>query len=217
MSPTPQWVKDLKPAPPQGTDLIKVEREKSKISVERLSNFLFTKEVLERQQRILDILQADKVFDKSHNYFDGRVDRFKTALARAKRLRQLQVKHNWDRDEYMTANELISEPGPYGLHASMYLVWISSPCFGTPTNLPRPPFATKALQSNTNSSWNPPKTTEQLDAMRRLSLDMVPMCEVWKPQRPGIQRIRPLYYTLHTSRPRNGGSDLSDEQQTMLW
>ena len=118
----PQWVKDLKPSPPQGVDLIKAERAKSKISVEKLSNFLFTKEVLERQQRILNILRAEKVFDKSQNYFDGRVDRFKTALARAKRLRQLQVKHKWDQDEYMTANELISEPGPYGLHASMYLV-----------------------------------------------------------------------------------------------
>lgn len=118
----PQWVKDLKPSPPQGTDLVKAEREKSKIGVEKLSNFLFTREVLERQDRILGILKAEPVFDKSQNYFDGRVDRFKTALARAKRLRQLQVKHNWDRDEYMMANELISEPGPYGLHATMYLV-----------------------------------------------------------------------------------------------
>lgn len=124
MSPTPAWVKKLKPAPPQGTDLIKAEREKSKISVENLSNFLFTKEVLERQDRVLTILQSEKVFDKSQNYFDGRVDRFKTALARAKRLRQLQVKHNWSQEEYVVANELISEPGPYGLHASMYLVFL---------------------------------------------------------------------------------------------
>ena len=122
----PQWVKDLKPAPPQGVDLIKAERDKSNISVEKLSNFLFTKEVLDRQEKILAILQAEKVFDKSQNYFDGRVDRFKTALARAKRMRQLQVIHNWNRDEYMTANELVSEPGPYGLHASMYLVCYSS-------------------------------------------------------------------------------------------
>jgi acyl-CoA oxidase len=127
MSP-PQWVKDLKPSPPQGVDIIQAEREKSKLSVEKLSNFLFTKEVIERQERILKILQAEKVFDKSQNYFDGRVDRFKTALARAKRLRQLQVKHNWNRDEYMCANDLVSEPGPYGLHASMYLVCLRCLC-----------------------------------------------------------------------------------------
>lgn len=120
--PVPEWVKKLTPSGPQGSELLKAEREKSKIQVDQLSNFLFTKEALERQDRILKILQADPVFDKSQNYFDGRVDRFKTALARAKRLRQLQVKHNWDRDEYIVANELMSEPGPYGLHASMYLV-----------------------------------------------------------------------------------------------
>lgn len=122
MSPTPQWVKDLVPSGPQGSELLKAEREKSNVSVDKLSNFLFTKEVLERKQRILEILQADKVFDKSMNYFDGRVDRFKTALGRAKRLRQLEVKHKWTQDDLYTINDLISEPGPYGLHSSMYLV-----------------------------------------------------------------------------------------------
>lgn len=125
MSPPPQWVRDLKPSEPQGSALITAEREKSKLSVDKLSNFLFTKEVLERQDRILKILEAEKVFDKSQNYFDGRVDKFKTALARAKRLRQLQVKHNWDQADYVCANELVSEPGPYGLHASMYLVCLA--------------------------------------------------------------------------------------------
>ena len=134
MSP-PQWVKDLKPSPPQGGDLIQAEREKSKLAVEKLSNFLFTKEVIERQERILKILQAEKVFDKSQNYFVGRIDKFKTALARAKRLRQLQVKHNWSRDEYMCANELVSEPGPYGLHASMYLVCRKITCLPVINNI----------------------------------------------------------------------------------
>jgi acyl-CoA oxidase len=150
MSPTPQWVEYLKPSPPQGTDLLAAEREKSKVAVEKLSEFLFTKEVLERQDRILKILQAEKVFDKSQNYFDGRVDRFKASLARAKRLRQLQVKHNWDPEEYMCANELISEPTPYGLHASMYLVGLrqsyTTNCLLAcpPDNTPRPRYARTA-------------------------------------------------------------------------
>jgi acyl-CoA oxidase len=122
MSPTPDWVKALTPSTPAGADLLKAERDKSDLSVDKLSNFLFTKKVLERQQRVLYILQSEKVFDKSQNYFDGRVDKFKTALARAKRLRQLQVKHNWDNDEYMTAYDLVSETGPYVLHIGMYLV-----------------------------------------------------------------------------------------------
>jgi acyl-CoA oxidase len=122
MSPAPDWVKKLTPSSPQGVDLLKAEREKSNINVEKLSNFLFTKEVLERQERILKILQAEKVFDKSQNYFSGRVDKFQVALARAKKMRLLQVKHNWDTEEYRVADSLVSEPGPYGLHASMFLV-----------------------------------------------------------------------------------------------
>ena len=123
MSPTPQWVKDLKPSAPQGSDLLEQERAKSKISVDKLSNFLFTKAALDRKQRVLDILMSEKVFDKSQNYFDGRTDRFKTALARAKRLRQLEVKHKWETEDLTYANDLISESGPYALHESMYLVF----------------------------------------------------------------------------------------------
>lgn len=77
MSPKPQWVKDLKPAPPQGGELVQTEREKSTLDVERLSNLLFTKEALDRRNGILRILENEKIFDKSRDYFDGRVDKFK--------------------------------------------------------------------------------------------------------------------------------------------
>ena len=118
----PQWVTKLEPSGPQGAELLKQERDNSNIPVERLSEFLFTRETLDRQDQILKILIADKVFDKSQNYFDGRLERFKTALARQKRLSQLSKKHKWTTDEYQMASELISEPGPYGLHVSMFLV-----------------------------------------------------------------------------------------------
>jgi len=124
MSPTPDWVKALKPSAPQGSDLVQHDLAKSKVDVEKLSAFLFTQKALDRKQEILSILQAENVFDKSKNYFDGRVDRFKTALGRAKRLRQLEVKHKWSMEDLQVATDLISEPGPYGLHASMFLVTI---------------------------------------------------------------------------------------------
>ena len=98
------------------------ERAQSKIPVDQLSAFLFGKAVLARKKEILKILQSEQVFDKSQNYFAGRVDRFETALARAKRLRQLAVKNGWSNEDRLLANELISEPGPYGLHESMFLV-----------------------------------------------------------------------------------------------
>lgn len=121
----PQWVSKLQPSGPQGTELLDQERAQSNVPVEKLSEFLFTREVLDRQDKILKILASEKVFDKSQNYFDGRVERFQTALARQKRLQQLSMKHNWTRDEYMMSSELISEPGPYGLHISMFLVSVS--------------------------------------------------------------------------------------------
>ena len=122
MSSVPQWVRDLKPTGPQGSELLEQERKASNVNVDQLSTFLHTKEGLERKRRVLKTLQSEKVFDKSQNYFAGRIDRFETALARAKKLTQLQGKHNWSQEERQNANELISEPGPYGLHESMFLI-----------------------------------------------------------------------------------------------
>ena len=130
MSPTPVWVKKLRPSSPQGSELLRQERAKSNLPVKKLSDFLFTKEVIDRRDRILQILEAEKVFDKSQDYFQGRVEKFPMALARAKRLRQLAVKHHFNQEDYETAAGLIGEPGPYGLHASMFLVTLRDQ--GTP-------------------------------------------------------------------------------------
>ncbi|KAL8926411.1 MAG: hypothetical protein Q9208_002954 [Pyrenodesmia sp. 3 TL-2023] len=127
---TPPWVQKLRPSDPQGSELLHQERRQSNLSIEKLSEFLFTREVLDRQDKILNILTSDKVFDKSLNYFDGRIERFQTALKRQKRLQQLSVQHNWSRDDYIMASELISEPGPYGLHVSMFLITLRDQ--GTP-------------------------------------------------------------------------------------
>lgn len=130
MPDTPSWVKQLAPSGPQGSELITRERAKSKIDVSQLADFLFTREALDRKAQILSILCAEPVFDKSQNYFAGRTERFEKALARAKRMRQLTVQHKWDRDEQEVANGLVGEPGPYGLHASMFLVTLRDQ--GTP-------------------------------------------------------------------------------------
>ncbi|KIX95112.1 uncharacterized protein Z520_09028 [Fonsecaea multimorphosa CBS 102226] len=126
----PEWVKALKPSGPQGSELLSQERAKSNLNVDQLADFMFTREILERNERILKILQADPVFDKSQNYFRGRISRIEAALARGKRLQQLQVKYKWTRDEYQTASDLISEPTPYGLHSSMFIVTLREQ--GTP-------------------------------------------------------------------------------------
>lgn len=120
--PPPSWVQKLTPSGPQGSDLLKYERGRSDVSVQKLSEFIHTKDVIERQKKILEILKSEKVFDKTDNYTLGRVDRIQVSLARAKRLQQLTEKHGWTQDEFIMANDLMSEPTPYGLHASMFLV-----------------------------------------------------------------------------------------------
>ncbi|MCJ1465739.1 fatty-acyl coenzyme A oxidase [Pseudocyphellaria aurata] len=88
------------------------------------------KEVIRRRDRVLGLLRADKIFDKSQNYFDGREERFKTALARAKRLQQISDHQQWSKEDHQIALELISESGPYGLHRSMFLITLREQ--GTP-------------------------------------------------------------------------------------
>ncbi|KAI7133534.1 hypothetical protein KC343_g902, partial [Hortaea werneckii] len=65
MASPPSWVKALKPAGPQGSELIQQERNRSNLNVDQLSHFLFTRDALERKHRILAVLQQEKVFDKS--------------------------------------------------------------------------------------------------------------------------------------------------------
>ncbi|KAE8166748.1 hypothetical protein BDV40DRAFT_223442 [Aspergillus tamarii] len=121
-SPPPAWVQALKPAGPQGSELLAQERAQSNVDVDKLAELLHTKKALDRQQQILSILESEKVFDKSENYTLGRTEKIQRALAKAKRLQQLAVQHKWSQDDYYMANDLLSEPTPYGLHASMFLV-----------------------------------------------------------------------------------------------
>lgn len=121
-SPPPDWVKALKPSGPQGSELLAQERAQSNVNVEKLSELLHTKETLQRQQKLLDLLQPEKVFDKSQKHSLGRVELLQRSLAKAKRLQQLAEKYQWSMEELHAANDLVGEPTPYGLHASMFLV-----------------------------------------------------------------------------------------------
>ncbi|KAK1142467.1 hypothetical protein N8T08_007829 [Aspergillus melleus] len=129
-SPPPAWVQALKPADPQGSELLSQERAQSNVNVDRLGELLHTKEFLDRQDRLLALLQAEPVFDKSQNHTLGRTERIQKSLGKAKRLQQLAEKHNWSMEELHAANELLGEPTPYGLHASMFLVTLREQ--GTP-------------------------------------------------------------------------------------
>lgn len=118
----PPWVQSLKPASPQGTHLLTQERAQSSLDVDKLGDLLHTRAALDKQAEILSILQKEQVFDKSRNHVLGRTEKIQLALARGKRLQQLKRAHGWSDQEVHVANELVAEPNPYGLHASMFLV-----------------------------------------------------------------------------------------------
>jgi acyl-CoA oxidase len=126
MAPTPAWVKDLKPSTPHGQKTLKTERANSKLNVNQLSDFIYGPGVVKRKNEIEAILRAEPAFDKSQTYFDGRIDRFKKALAKEKRLVQLENDLKWTVQDKYLASALIGEPGPYGLHKSMFVVSIIS-------------------------------------------------------------------------------------------
>ncbi|BDD56202.1 fatty-acyl coenzyme A oxidase [Monascus purpureus] len=130
MSPPPAWVKALKPASPQGSELLEQERAQSNVAVDKLAELLHTKDVLDRQDRLVAILSSEKVFDKSQTHSLGRVERLQRALAKGKRLQQLAVQNKWSQEEFYAAADLIGEPTPYGLHSTMFLVTLREQ--GTP-------------------------------------------------------------------------------------
>lgn len=122
MPPPPSWVKALKPADPQGSDLLAHERAQSKVEVDKLAEFIHSKEVLDRKARLSALLESEKIFDKSQMHSLGRAERITRAFAKGKRLQQLAVKNNWSFEEFHTAADLIGEPTPYGLHSTMFFV-----------------------------------------------------------------------------------------------
>lgn len=130
MPTNPDWVKKLKPSAPQGSDLLAGERAKSKVNIDQLADFLFTKETLQQRDNLLKILTAEPVFDKSQNYYRGREDGMLVALARGKRLQQLVEKHRWTNDEFEAAFQLIGESSPLGMHYKMFMPTIREQ--GTP-------------------------------------------------------------------------------------
>lgn len=130
MPPNPDWVKQLKPASPQGADILVEERAKSNIDVDQLAEFLFTKKTLDQKAAIVKALSSEPVFDKSKNYFQSREDRFVAALARGKRIEQLSRKNKWTQDEFDYAYQLTGEATPLAMHYKMFIPTIREQ--GTP-------------------------------------------------------------------------------------
>jgi acyl-CoA oxidase len=112
---------NLRPSQPAGPDILSKERAQSELSVEELAHHLLRHNgFLERQRRVLSIIQREPLLDKSQQQNLSRPDLYKQALARAKLLRRLADKHGWDHADYKMAEYLVDDVSPYFLHMEMF-------------------------------------------------------------------------------------------------
>jgi acyl-CoA oxidase len=111
----------LRPADPQGPETLQKERSRSNINVDQLAQHLLSRDrFLERQSRILRVLQSHSIFSKRNLLNLSRPNRYHLGLARAKTLRRLAIKHGWDIEDYRMADYLVDEVSPYLLQATMF-------------------------------------------------------------------------------------------------
>jgi acyl-CoA oxidase len=112
----------LKPHPQaDGASILARERAQSSLSVDELSHHLFSRDgFLERQQRVLSILEKEPLFKKTNQLNLSRPDRYYLGLARAKMLRRLSDEHGWDTADDKMALYLIDETSPYLVHVNMF-------------------------------------------------------------------------------------------------
>ena len=119
----------LQPAEPSGPSILVNERKKSNVNVDQLSKHLFSRsDFLERQKRILAIIEPLPYFQKRNQLNLARPDRYHLGLARAKTLKRLSMKHGWDAEDYKMADYLMDEMGPYALQFTMFAVSIREQC-----------------------------------------------------------------------------------------
>jgi acyl-CoA oxidase len=115
-----EWVNELKPGGVSGPSSLAAERAASPLDTEALAVHLLGSVYLERQGRILSILQREKLFSKETILNLSRPERYMLGLARGKRIRQLQDEHGWTFDEHEQAKYLVDDVSPYQLNNSMF-------------------------------------------------------------------------------------------------
>ena len=119
----------LRPADPQGPTILQEERAGSNVNVDQLANHLLARDdFLERQKRILAILEQSPYFCKKNQLNLARPDRYHLGLARAKTLKRLSMKHGWNTEDYKMADYLMDEMGPYALQFTMFATSIREQC-----------------------------------------------------------------------------------------
>jgi len=121
----PDFTDDLKPASPTGPDILAKERGQSDVPISELSQHLLSRnDFLNRQERVLRILEKEPLFNKSKQMNLSRPERYHLGLARAKKLRRLADQHGWSADEQSMSQYLCDDVSPYMVHLTMFITTI---------------------------------------------------------------------------------------------
>ncbi|KAF9578212.1 hypothetical protein BGW38_006109, partial [Lunasporangiospora selenospora] len=112
---------NLPPSGPQGSELLAQERSRTTFDVHELSNYLYGEEYLERQEKMLNLIENEPAFDKSNRYFQGRTESFLAGMKKEHALVKLSQEQKWTQEEFMQADILIDCPSVFGLHRGMFM------------------------------------------------------------------------------------------------
>jgi acyl-CoA oxidase len=80
---------DLPVPSPNGSEILEKERSKATFDSDELARYIHGEEYLKRQERLLNILENEPLFDKSNVYYQGRDEKFRASMAKAKRMIQV--------------------------------------------------------------------------------------------------------------------------------
>lgn len=116
----PDFTDYLKPASPSGPDILAQERSHSDVPVDELAKHLLSRnDFINRQQRVLRVLEKDPLFNKAKQMNLSRPERYQLGLARAKKLRRLQDQHGWDPEDVSMSQYLCDDVSPYMVSISV--------------------------------------------------------------------------------------------------
>jgi len=121
----PDFTDKLRPAEPSGPSILSKEREQSNVPLKELSEHLLSHDgFLERQARILPILENDPLFSKAKQQNLSRPERYHLGLARGKKLRRLFNQNGWSEEDHAMAAYLCDDVSPYMVHVDMFITTI---------------------------------------------------------------------------------------------
>lgn len=121
----PDFTDNLKPAEPTGPSILAKERNQSDVPVDELAQHLLARNgFLERQARILPLLEKDPLFRKTKQQNLSRPERYQLGLARAKKTRRLADQHGWDQEDFDMSTYLSDDVSPYNVHIAMFITTV---------------------------------------------------------------------------------------------